>query len=397
MKPVLFLSACVLATAAGSMEGRAAPAQVCKKGGDVRTLEVLTPGVKGKACDLRYTYNSGATVKTPYHANADAGFCTEKEKALRAQLIQSGYTCEVEDVTDVAAVAPNQPNATQTAPAPVASAPVEESTAAASGATIAENSSVDARDNNEAAADIAPSPAAPAQSPDETASATTPAPQMRETVAEIPSDNAPASQGPVTLTNASLATETLRKPRKSAVGRLMGAEPSEPAEPPVGAAEIVNASATKESNALLAQADAQTGTKRVQKLRPAPDIIRGVIAAQAAAWNEGDLEAFMTGYWKSPDLRFVSGTDVTTGWTQTLKRYRARYGDSADLGTLSFKNLDVEMITDDVAIVVGKFVLEKDAAENSGMFSLVMKRFQGRWRIVHDHTSSDAQPTAETD
>ena len=43
------------------------------------------------------------------------------------------------------------------------------------------------------------------------------------------------------------------------------------------------------------------------------------------AWNHHDLEGFMAGYWKSPDLTFFSGTTETHGWEPTLERYRARY------------------------------------------------------------------------
>lgn len=32
--------------------------------------------------------------------------------------------------------------------------------------------------------------------------------------------------------------------------------------------------------------------------------VRAVLDAQAAAWNRGDLDGFMAGYWKSPALTF---------------------------------------------------------------------------------------------
>ena len=187
----------------------------------------------------------------------------------------------------------------------------------------------------------------------------------------------------------------------------MGAEPVDPGEPPLrGTVEPVQVAAAAPTptaptetapvmrGAPARAVEAPEATK-VQKLRPSPDIIRGVLAAQAAAWNEGDLEAFMGGYWKSPDLRFVSGTEVTGGWSQTLKRYRNRYGESGDMGELSFDKLDVEMVTDDVAVVVGRFNLERNEAEDTGLFTLVMKRFDGRWRIVHDHTVGDQTASTE--
>lgn len=131
------------------------------------------------------------------------------------------------------------------------------------------------------------------------------------------------------------------------------------------------------------------------KPRSRPEIIRATLAAQAAAWNEGDIEAFMEGYWRSPDLRFVSGVDVSKGWNNTLKRYKNRYGNGAALGQLMFERLDVQMVTEEVAIVVGRFVLDRTEGQSSGTFSLVMKRFEGAWRIVHDHTVADAEKVKE--
>src|SRR2546427_11425070 len=57
--------------------------------------------------------------------------------------------------------------------------------------------------------------------------------------------------------------------------------------------------------------------------------VRDVLVRQQDAWNRHDLEAFMSGYWNSPDLTFFSGANVTTGWQATLERYRKRYQNAA--------------------------------------------------------------------
>lgn len=124
--------------------------------------------------------------------------------------------------------------------------------------------------------------------------------------------------------------------------------------------------------------------------RSRPEIIKATLMAQAAAWNEGDIEAFMEGYWRNKDLTFVSGTKVTRGWTQTLRRYKDRYGNGAALGQLGFDIANVEMLANDIAIVVGRFTLNRNEMIDSGTFTLVMKQFEGAWRIVHDHTVADA-------
>jgi uncharacterized protein (TIGR02246 family) len=119
--------------------------------------------------------------------------------------------------------------------------------------------------------------------------------------------------------------------------------------------------------------------------------IRKVLADQDAAWNKGDLEGFMAGYWKSPELTFISGNNKTKGWDATLERYKKRYqGEGKEMGKLTFSELDVEMLGPDAALVRGRFTLElmKEKEKPTGLFTLVFRRFPEGWRIVHDHTSS---------
>ena len=49
---------------------------------------------------------------------------------------------------------------------------------------------------------------------------------------------------------------------------------------------------------------------------------RAVLDQTVVAWNKGDLVAFMEGYHRSPDIRFVANNSVTNGWKNTLKRYQ---------------------------------------------------------------------------
>jgi hypothetical protein len=69
------------------------------------------------------------------------------------------------------------------------------------------------------------------------------------------------------------------------------------------------------------------------------EAIRKVMDDQAAAWNRGDLEGFMAGYWRSEKLTFISGTDVTRGWQQTLDNYKKSYNSKEKMGTLMFSDL----------------------------------------------------------
>jgi beta-aspartyl-peptidase (threonine type) len=118
--------------------------------------------------------------------------------------------------------------------------------------------------------------------------------------------------------------------------------------------------------------------------------VRAVLDAQVAAWNQGDLEAFMAGYWRSPELVFVSGAVVTKGWEATLERYRKRYkSEGREMGRLRFEAIEIQRLGADAAFARGEYWLHmSDGGEPHGRFTLILRRLDGAWRIVHDHTSS---------
>jgi beta-aspartyl-peptidase (threonine type) len=123
--------------------------------------------------------------------------------------------------------------------------------------------------------------------------------------------------------------------------------------------------------------------------KAAEEAVRGVLDAQVEAWNKGDLEGFMKGYWKSPELSFFSGGERARGWQATLDRYRKRYqSEGQEMGKLSFSDLQVEVLGTDAAFVRGRFELERKKDKPTGQFTLIFKRMPEGWRIVHDHTSS---------
>jgi ketosteroid isomerase-like protein len=115
--------------------------------------------------------------------------------------------------------------------------------------------------------------------------------------------------------------------------------------------------------------------------------IRRVMEDQTAAWNRGDIEGFMRGYWNSPELKFVSGANVTKGWQPTLDRYKKNYDSRAKMGTLEFSDLEITILSKDAAVVLGTWKLTREADAPGGKFTLVFRKFKDGWRIVHDHTS----------
>ena len=119
--------------------------------------------------------------------------------------------------------------------------------------------------------------------------------------------------------------------------------------------------------------------------------IARVLDDQVEAWNRGDLEGFMEGYWESEDLVFTSGGRVQRGWRTTLDRYRATYGDRASsMGRLSFTDLEIHALQPDAAWALGRWALARSGnVTTGGIVTLVLRERDGEWKIVHDHTSVD--------
>jgi len=116
--------------------------------------------------------------------------------------------------------------------------------------------------------------------------------------------------------------------------------------------------------------------------------IRAVLDAQATAWNRGDLESYMDGYARSTDTVFVSGDRVTRGWQTVLERYRKAYDSRDKMGVLTFSDVEITMLSKDAAIVLGRWHLQRSKDEPHGRFTLVFRKTNAGWKIVHDHTSS---------
>ena len=116
--------------------------------------------------------------------------------------------------------------------------------------------------------------------------------------------------------------------------------------------------------------------------------IQSVLTAQQDAWNRGDIDAFMNGYVRSASTVFVSQDEVSRGWETVRDRYRVKYSDRTKMGTLSFSEIEVTMLSPDAAVVLGRWRLKRTSDEPHGRFTLIFKRLPEGWRIVHDHTSA---------
>ena len=115
--------------------------------------------------------------------------------------------------------------------------------------------------------------------------------------------------------------------------------------------------------------------------------ITTMLLQTARDWSKGDLERFMNGYIKSDSLKFVGSSGITYGWQQTLDNYRKGYPSKDHTGTLTFNLLEFDQLANDVFLVIGEFHLKRTVGDADGMFSIILKRINGEWKIIADHSS----------
>lgn len=114
--------------------------------------------------------------------------------------------------------------------------------------------------------------------------------------------------------------------------------------------------------------------------------IKEVLNNQAIAWNNGNIKEYMNGYWKNDSLKFISKKGINYGWETTLKHYEKSYPNKATMGISSFELLSIDVHSDEIAYVVGNWKLKREKGDIGGLFTLLMKKINGEWKIICDHT-----------
>lgn len=109
-----------------------------------------------------------------------------------------------------------------------------------------------------------------------------------------------------------------------------------------------------------------------------------VMKDQEIAWNNGDLEDFMQGYWKSDSLKFYGSNGLTKGWQNTLDNYKRGYPTKAETGTLNFVINDISRIENDNFWVMGEYHLKREVGDANGVFIVIFKKINDEWKIIAD-------------
>lgn len=116
--------------------------------------------------------------------------------------------------------------------------------------------------------------------------------------------------------------------------------------------------------------------------------IRALLDRQVEAWNRGDIDAFMKTYWYSDSTLFISGGTLTRGYREVLSRYKKSYDNKEKMGQLEFRDLNIEPLSQTIAVATGIWELKRQSDNPWGRFTLILEMKAEGWRIVHDHTSS---------
>ena len=115
--------------------------------------------------------------------------------------------------------------------------------------------------------------------------------------------------------------------------------------------------------------------------------VRNLLAKQNAAWNRGDVESFMVGYWENDSLMFIGRSGITYGYKNTLANYKKNYPDTTAMGKLTFTLIHLKRLSPEYFHVTGKYYLTRTIGDASGHFTLVFRKINGRWVIISDHSS----------
>jgi len=115
--------------------------------------------------------------------------------------------------------------------------------------------------------------------------------------------------------------------------------------------------------------------------------IRELLSEQTKAWNQGNIDGFMKGYWENDSLMFIGKSGVTWGWKKTLDNYKKSYPDTTAMGKLFFDLLLMKPLSKEYYQVVGKWLLKRSIGDLSGHYTLLLKKIKGKWVIVADHSS----------
>lgn len=114
--------------------------------------------------------------------------------------------------------------------------------------------------------------------------------------------------------------------------------------------------------------------------------IQTIMDRQVNAWNEGNIDGFMEGYWKSGEFTFQGGKKRLKGWETLRAMYKKNYA-GEKMGKLQFSDVKMKPLGKDYVLVLARWQVTGKEEVKEGMFTLIFQRFGKDWKIIHDHSS----------
>lgn len=116
------------------------------------------------------------------------------------------------------------------------------------------------------------------------------------------------------------------------------------------------------------------------------ETIRSIMDHQVAEWNKGNVDGFMSGYWKSEQMTFQSGNRRLKGYNALAAMYKKNYA-GAKMGTLTFKDIEIKPLAKNLFMVLGRWNVKTKDKVQEGLFTLIVRKIENEWKIIHDHSS----------
>ena len=119
--------------------------------------------------------------------------------------------------------------------------------------------------------------------------------------------------------------------------------------------------------------------------------IRALFESGCAAWNRGDIDGYLADYWHSDKVRWVSEGMVSYGFEAIASAFKSRFDTPENMGKLEVANLEIQLLSESDALVFGGWTQTTRTARRNGVFTVHMKKIDGVWLVVSDHSSTSRQ------
>jgi uncharacterized protein (TIGR02246 family) len=114
-----------------------------------------------------------------------------------------------------------------------------------------------------------------------------------------------------------------------------------------------------------------------------------VLLAQERAWNNGDLDGYLSYYKEAPDTQAVLG-GFARGRDAIRNAFRANFPGREAMGTLEQTEIDVRPLGDTFALATGHYHLSrsrKAGGDAEGTFTEVFEKTGIGWQIILSETT----------